>query len=988
MRKRIKGVHDQHGNNAAEIKGTAAKQDREMTVSTDASIYDHRKFPTGAVTVKQHHGAMSSETVKVKKRPADSNRAGMAKKTKKKKRAYSLFKRMALIAAAFCIALSAFILKEGLSIYASSDLSVLGQAGNGKTVLYDRHGEPFAELTNAKVEYVTLDRIPQHMRDAIVAIEDERFYHHFGVDPVSIMRAAYQNIAHGGIVQGGSTITQQLAKNMFFTAEQTFSRKFQEAVAAVKIEQMLDKDEILERYLNYIYFGEGVWGIQNAAQLYFGKNTEQLTLAESALLAALPKAPTHYSPYRNVEKAKARRNLVLSKMEELGYITKEEADAAKAEEIVLNRDANNMQSNRFPSYVDYAIAEVEQQLELTEAEILSGGLRIYTGLDPKVQKAAEDVYRNPGNFPENKGGLQSGIALVDPSNGAVRGLVGTIGEKKQFRDFNYASQTARQPGSSIKPLAVYAPALEKGYRPHDMILDAETDFGNYAPRNYGGREHGWVTIEEALIHSYNIPAAALLKEIGVDYGMAFARKAGLPLASEDRHLGIALGGMARGVSPLQMAQAYTAFANGGVLSEAYAVVKVEDASGRVLYERQPRQVQLMKPETAYEMTKMMEKVIQQGTGTAAKLGRPAAGKTGTTQLPDIPEFRDSHGRVMNGVRDAWFVGYTPQLVGAIWLGYPNTDREHYLSSGEGRYPAQIFQKVMSAALEGEPVMHFAAPKEYSYDRRMTVFVNGEPPKWLRERERRKWETDVKSDADDEADECVEHADEFVNEHGDGSADRDADGCADENAHEEGDKDDKKREREESWTRKQMQEFIRKQRKQILERMKEDRERMRDRSGGDREDRNQQEQGDREDNRWQDELEELDRWLQEIEEWIRRQDQGKGKRGRKGDHDEWNRILQEVEERMDRLEELEQQTDQQNEQNWEESSEEGQSGELEEQVQGDGDQAENDLAESAGGKDEGEENDLEARVHDNNQEVSAGEDDQAMRVQDVDHESRA
>ncbi len=610
--------------------------------------------------------------------------------------------------------------------YIQADVSELSRSGQMPTIVYDRFGKVHAELSNSRVDFVDLTKIPEEMRQAIVAIEDARFYDHYGVDLIGIARAAVENIRRGNVTQGGSTITQQLAKNRFLTAERTFSRKIKEAIMAIKIERHYSKDQILEQYLNSIYFGEGAWGIQNAAEIYFGKDVEQLTLAESALLAGVLKAPSHYSPFKDPERALNRRNLVLNKMYEYGMIEESELNAALNEEIVVAEKTADGPVF-FSSYVDHVIEEAIEKTGLTEQEVLSGGLHIYTHLDPKAQDAAEYVYLRPEYFPENKGGLQSGFVLLDSRSGGIRALVGQIGEKKHHRGFNFATQTRRQPGSAIKPLVSYAPALMEGYRSNDMIQDVPTNFGDYTPSNYGGRYHGWVTLEESLVRSLNVPAVALLREIGIDKGMELARAAGLPLTNEDRTLAVALGGLSRGVSPLNMAQAYTMFANNGVWSEAHAITEIFDYDGRLLYRARPNQKQLITPETAYEMTLMMQKVVTQGTGTQARMDRPVAGKTGTTQLPDTPEFRDANGRVIEGTRDAWFVGYTPGLTAAIWLGYPNTDRDHYLTTTGGRYPALIFKEVMERALAGEPIEEFVAPPGYKAPQGPIKYINGVPP---------------------------------------------------------------------------------------------------------------------------------------------------------------------------------------------------------------------------------------------------------------------
>lgn len=608
------------------------------------------------------------------------------------------------------------------SIYAKTDVSSLDTT-TGTTVIYDVNGDPYLELTTSRVDYVSIDQIPEIMKQAIVAVEDSRFYEHVGFDPIGIARAAVTNLTKGGISQGGSTITQQLAKNRYLSAEQTFTRKFNEAVIAVKLERHYTKDQILEQYLNMIYYGEGAWGIQNAARIYFGKDVGELDIAEAALLAGLPKAPSYYSPVKNPDKALQRRNVVLQVLGERDVITAGQMQEALATPITMaERTVNTAGSRDTSSYVDYVIEQAIEITGLTEQEVLTGGLHIYTALDPKMQHAAEQVYADPSNFPEDAGGLQSGIVLLDSQSGWIRALVGQIGEKQHYRGFNYATQTQRQPGSTIKPLVVYAPALLEGFKARDMILDTATDFGGYTPMNYGRKFYGWVTMEQALIQSYNIPAVAMLKEIGIDRGMELVKEAGLPLQKSDRTLALALGGMESGVSPLEMAQAYTMFAAEGTWSKAQAIVEIFDKQKKLFYRAPLVQKGLLTPSIAYEMTTMMEKVVTQGTGKQAAMNRRVAGKTGTTQLPDIAAFSG-----VDGVRDAWFVGYTPQVVGAVWIGYPNTDKDHYLTTTGGRYPAEVFKRVVEQALAGEPELWYDRPDNYDPNRGEIRYVNGTPP---------------------------------------------------------------------------------------------------------------------------------------------------------------------------------------------------------------------------------------------------------------------
>ncbi|PZE20368.1 transglycosylase domain-containing protein [Paenibacillus xerothermodurans] len=618
------------------------------------------------------------------------------------------------------------------SMYRNLDITVLSKEPPRAAFFYDRNGGVITELTNARMQYTTLDQFPQTLLDAVIAVEDARFYEHNGIDFYAIARAFYTNLKSGETVQGGSTITQQLAKTMLFSEEQTYSRKLNEAVASIKIEHSYTKDQILELYLNHIYFGEGAWGLQRAAQVYFGKKASELTLAESALMAGLPKSPINYSPVKKPEQSKARRNLVLNLMAEQGKITAEARDAAKQEEIRIVGQTALKTTDSYPSsYIDHVINEAIDKFGMTEEQILSQGLHIHTNMDPKVQAAAEEVYKNASFFPEDKGGLQSGIVLMDPKTGALWGIVGSRNAVKDFRGFNYATQNKRQPGSTIKPVLVYAPALLAGFGPRDHIHDVETDFGGgYKPMNYMKKLNGWVTLEKSLVESYNIPAVALLKEVGMDKAIEFGKQAGLPLEDADRTLGIALGGMQQGTSPLVMAQAYTMFANGGNMAQAYAITKIVDQQGKLVAEAVPDVQPMMDASQAYTMTKMLEKVVTEGTERGARMHRPVAGKTGTTELPDIPEFQDKRGKPLDGSKDAWFVGYTPEIVAAIWLGYEKTNKDHYLTTTGGKYPATLFKEVVTRALAGRPVTTFAKPKAYRPVYGGNKFVNSDRKSWL------------------------------------------------------------------------------------------------------------------------------------------------------------------------------------------------------------------------------------------------------------------
>lgn len=591
----------------------------------------------------------------------------------------------------------------------SLDVSKLQSPLAQPTYVYDRNGNKVSELSSSKIDPVTIDQIPKTMQRALIDTEDRRFYDHQGVDVWSIFRALVHDLRSGGFSEGGSTITQQLAKNMFLPSDKTLSRKFKEAAYAFKIELTLSKDQILEEYLNQIYFGQGRWGIQNAARFYFGKNVQNLNLEESAMLAGLPKAPSLYDPVKNKDKALERRNLVLSLMKEQKDISETDYQRARSAPITLRKGAMNSLSGKFAPYVDYVIEEAISQYGFTEDQLMTGGLQIYTEMDPNVQKATEDVYADNRYFPQGKSDqiVQSGMAIIDQHTGGIRGLVGYRGESV-FRPFNHATQLKRQPGSSIKPLAVYGPALDKGYTPNFMLYDGPLNINGYSPKDYDYQTRGQVTMEQALQNSWNVPAVWLLNEIGIDTGMSFAQRAGLPLTKEDHSLSLALGGLSSGVSPLQMAQAYSTFANLGTMNKAFAITKITSASGYIFAQAKPVAVQVTSPQNAYTMTQLLENVVNNGTGKNASFGRPTAGKTGSVELPHTQEFSG----ITKGEKDVWFVGYTPELTAAVWIGYDKTDRNHYLTTSGGSGPAVVFREVLSHALKGTPISNFKIPQGY------------------------------------------------------------------------------------------------------------------------------------------------------------------------------------------------------------------------------------------------------------------------------------
>jgi len=609
------------------------------------------------------------------------------------------------IKTAFVFILSAILLAIACIVIfnllvARQDVSRLEEPLPASTIVYDQNNTEVLRLSPSKSEPVTYDSLPKPLIEAVVAVEDKRFFEHSGTDLQGISRALLTNLSSGRTVQGASTITQQLAKNVFLTQERTWSRKWKELLLAQKIERNYSKQQIITYYLNQIYFGEGAWGIKKAADIYFGVPVNKLTLSQSALLAGIIKAPSALSPYRHPEEATARRNVVLQLMKDQGKIDQATYAASIAEPLhLLSSKPVNSNGIKYPYYIDQMIREAGEKYGLTQNEVLYGGLRFITTLDTHMQEAVEHVYAQDSNFPASSSDqlIQSGAVLVDPRDGGIKALVGGRG-KQNFRSFNRAVQLKRQPGSTMKPISVYTPAFEQGYSPEDTLIDEPVNFNGYQPRNAGGSYHGEVSIYESIIHSYNVPAVKLLNELGIDAGMESAKRFGLELTDEDRSLGLALGGLQEGVSPLDMAEAFNVFANDGSRIPAHTIIRIETADGEIVGEADPEErITVTTPTVARTMTAVLEGVVSDGTGTAAALtGRQLAGKTGTTEMP---------GTNGEGMKDNWFVGYTPQLVGAVWLGYDHSDAAHYLTT-TSKAAAAVFQKLMSEALEDEPVLAF------------------------------------------------------------------------------------------------------------------------------------------------------------------------------------------------------------------------------------------------------------------------------------------
>ncbi len=568
------------------------------------------------------------------------------------------------------------------------------------TVIYDKDGDVATNVATNRTKGVNIDKLPKYVPNAVVAIEDERFYEHNGFDIKGIARAFFGNLFAGRITGGGSTITQQLTKNALLSPERTYKRKAEELFLAVKIEKVYKKNEILQMYLNQVYFGGGAWGISNASKKYFNKDINDVSISEAALLAGLLHSPNYLNPYNNYDLAVKRRNVVLGKMKELGMISAAEYTEAKKEKIRLKDGGGSFIERKYPYYVDAVLNEAISKYGLTQEEILTRGYRIYTEMDQNLQAGLETVFHKNYLFPRGMGGeiVQSGAVLMDPASGGARALVGGRGEHV-FRGYNRATQLRAQPGSAIKPLVVYTPALEEGYKYSSKLEDKPTTFGNnYKPENFSRTYQGEVPMYKALEESLNIPAVWLLDQIGLNKGLDKLQKFGIPVEKGDKNLAIALGGMNGGASPMQMANAFSVFPNGGKRQESHLITKIVGPTGNVMAEREPVTTKVTSKKVSDEMTSMLLNVVESGTGQRAHIpGVPLAGKTGSTQLPY---------RGIPGTKDQWMVGYTPNLVGAVWIGFDKTDRQHHLPSSSSANVVPIFKEIMRTSVTHLPKKNF------------------------------------------------------------------------------------------------------------------------------------------------------------------------------------------------------------------------------------------------------------------------------------------
>lgn len=588
----------------------------------------------------------------------------------------------------------------------STNVNDLQNALKTRTLIFDREEKEAGALSGQKGTYVELTDISKNLQNAVIATEDRSFYKNDGINYGRFFLA----IVTAGRSGGGSTITQQLAKNAYLSQDQTVERKAKEFFLALELTKKYSKDQILTMYLNNAYFGNGVWGVEDASKKYFGVSASEVSLDQAATLAGMLKGPELYNPLNSVEDSTNRRDTVLQNMLAAGYIDKnQETEAAEVDMTSQLHDKyeGKISDYRYPSYFDAVVNEAVSKYNLTEEEIVNNGYRIYTELDQNYQANMQVVYENTALFPRAEDGTfaQSGSVALEPKTGGVRGVVGQVADndKTGFRNFNYATQSKRSPGSAIKPLVVYTPAVEAGWALNKLLDNHTMQYDSYKLDNYAGiKTSREVPMYQALAESLNLPAVATVNDLGVDKAFEAGEKFGLNMEKVDRVLGVALGSGVE-TNPLQMAQAYAAFANEGLMPEAHFISRIENASGQVIASHKNSQKRVIDKSVADKMTSMMLGTFTNGTGISSS---PAdyvmAGKTGTTEAVFNPDYTS----------DQWVIGYTPDVVISHWLGFPTTDENHYLAGSTSNGAAHVFRNIANTILPYTPGSTFTVENAY------------------------------------------------------------------------------------------------------------------------------------------------------------------------------------------------------------------------------------------------------------------------------------
>ena len=584
------------------------------------------------------------------------------------------------------------------------DFDVYRITGCDRTsIIYDGQSDVVTRLHGVQDRtWVSISELQPSTVYAFISAEDARFFEHEGVDVIRIAGAIVADIKAGSYVQGASTISQQLIKLSHLTSEKTISRKAEEAALAYEMERQYSKEDILEMYLNYVYFGGGYYGIEAAAEGYFGVHASDLTLDQSAMLAGILKSPSGYAPHINYAASINRRNNILRLMRDYGYITDDEKKQASARRPTILHDKREEYSGYYTDAVTKSAAAL---MGITVDELIRGGYSICSAMDSDIQHYCEEMFKNGELFPAEDS--EAAIVVLEPSTGMVVAMVGGRSYTGGI-SFNRATDIRRQPGSVIKPVIAYAPAFEYlNYTAADMILDEETTFADYTPSNYGNKYYGWVTVREAVTKSLNVPAVKTLSAVGVYRAKDFAKRCGIEFDDKDDSLALALGGFTYGVSPLQIAGAYSCFASGGIYNTPTLIKKITDRNGLTVYEYRQDSRRVMSEANAYILTSMLKSVVTEGTGHRLNtLDIPIAGKTGTVGLA-------------NGNRDAWMAGYTPEYTAVVWQGY-DSDRLGLLPSSAtgGTYPALMLYELFNHIYPDGRSGDFEKPesvKQYSID---------------------------------------------------------------------------------------------------------------------------------------------------------------------------------------------------------------------------------------------------------------------------------
>lgn len=598
--------------------------------------------------------------------------------------------------------LSIFLATSIYLIYVAKTANVKGleNALERPTTIYDKDGDRAGYLYSQKGTWVSLDKISPNVADAVLSTEDRNFYHEYGFSIKGMVRALLLNLKNrimgsSDIAGGGSTLTQQLVKNAFLSQEQTISRKAKEIFIAMQVENTYSKKQILAMYLNNAYFGNGVWGIEDASEKYFGVHASQLTVPQAATIAGMLKNPNGYNPKDHPAESRQRRNVVLTLMKDNGKLTQEQMKSYQDSPMITSDNYQYDSGYRYPYFFDAVIDEAIKKYGLSEEDIMNRGYKIYTTLDQNYQSTMQTDFADSSLFPydADDGTRAQGASIaIDPKTGGVTALVGGRNDSHVFRGYNRATQLVRSPGSTIKPLAVYAPALQHGYHYDSMVEDKYQAYGSnkYSPKNATGTYQGKIMLYQALAESKNTTAVWLLNKIGVSEGYRSAEKFGLKLSDSDKNLSLALGGLKKGVSPMTMASAYSAFANGGVKYDAHFIRRIVDASGKTIVDEEDADsTRVVSEKIANEMTSMMIDVYKNGTGTSAKpYGYTIAGKTGSTQGNGVdPTAADT---------DRWYIGYTPDVVLATWVGFDSN--KNSIEDAGTRGGAALFKSEMEGIL--------------------------------------------------------------------------------------------------------------------------------------------------------------------------------------------------------------------------------------------------------------------------------------------------